>query len=398
MKIINPKKIDVVVKYFYPVAAGIETNIMETYTVLVEEGWDVTVHTSRDILTKKNCLPEEETVRGIKIKRYPFRWFGYWPDIVWSNTDLVCLHNFNIVPHFYLMLWSLILRFRGKKCFALILTPHGGFNPEWSTFPKFSGFLKRVYHYTVGTLTINAIVDGVRAVSNWEAKEMVLHGLRPQLITVIDNGIEDEAYWDVDAKASADIKEKVKGFGRYIIQIGRIYGIKNYETTIAALRDTPADLRFVIAGPVGDDAYLEQLKRLIQKLGLEERVIFFGVIRGIDKYYLIKHAGMMVHMAIWESFCNVVHEGLSQGLVCIVANNTALPFLVKDGVNGYCLETRDSAEVAKKISFVLENKNTEFIKEMEARNRTYGLENSWRNVSSKMGDWYARTIENLNHD
>ena len=42
------KKIHVITKYFYPVAAGIETNILETYSVLVKKGWDVTVHTSKD--------------------------------------------------------------------------------------------------------------------------------------------------------------------------------------------------------------------------------------------------------------------------------------------------------------------------------------------------------------
>ena len=45
MKNTQPHKIDIVVKYFYPVTAGIETNIMETYRFLVENGWDVTLHT-----------------------------------------------------------------------------------------------------------------------------------------------------------------------------------------------------------------------------------------------------------------------------------------------------------------------------------------------------------------
>jgi glycosyltransferase involved in cell wall biosynthesis len=390
-------KIDIVVKYFYPVAAGIETNIMETYSVLADKGWDVTVHASCDILTKKNCLPKEDTLRGIKIKRYPFRWYGYWPDIPWGETDLVCLHNFNIVPHGFIMLWSIILKIMHKKCFGLMLTPHGGFNPEWSIFPRVPGFLKRTYHYSLGALLINISVDGVRAVSEWECKEMIAHGLRPERVRVIDNGIEDEAYWDVDAKASENIKKQVKDFGRYIIQIGRIYGIKNYETTILALRDIPPDVKFIIAGPVGDGKYLRYLKELIRSLGFEDRVVFFGVIRGVDKYYLIKHAEMMVHMALWESFCNVVHEGLSQGLVCVVANNTALPYLIKDGVNGYCIETKNSSQVAEKVSFVLANKGSQSIRDMEKRNRVFGLENSWRDVASKMDEWYRQTVETIQY-
>jgi glycosyltransferase involved in cell wall biosynthesis len=137
---------------------------------------------------------------------------------------------------------------------------------------------------------------------------------------------------------------------------------------IRALALLPKDVNYVIAGPVQDnDEYLGKLKSLIKELGLEKRVYFIGVVKGVDKYYLIKKAQMMVHMALWESYCNVVHEGLSQGKVCIVADNTALPLLIKNDVNGYCVETTDHEELAKKINYVLENKQTKKIIEMEKR-------------------------------
>jgi glycosyltransferase involved in cell wall biosynthesis len=235
----------------------------------------------------------------------------------------------------------------------------------------------------------------VRAVSEWEKQEMIKKGLKPSLVRVISNGIEDEAYLDVDQEASEDIKEKVKNFGRYIIQIGRVYMIKNYETTIRALTNTPEDLKYVIAGPIGDNNYLKKLQKLVKDLNLEDRVIFLGVIRGVDKYYLIKHAQMMVHMALWESFCNVVHEGMSQGLICIVADNTALPLLIKDGVNGYCVETMDSKTVSEKIHYVLEHKNSSEMKAMIKVNREFGLEMSWRKVADKMYSLYNNLFQNI---
>src|SRR5436305_1512737 len=123
----SKKQLHVIVKYFYPVTAGIETNTLETYSVLAEKGWNVTVHTSTDTPVEKNHVNEN-------------------------------------------------------------------------------------------------------------------------LITVITNGIENEAYSDIDTLASKEIKEKAKGFGRYILQVGRIYMIKNYETTIKALAKLPDDVKFVIAG------------------------------------------------------------------------------------------------------------------------------------------------------
>jgi glycosyltransferase involved in cell wall biosynthesis len=389
------KKVDVIVKYFFPVTAGIETNVMETYTVLARNGWDVTIHTSNDVYMKKGVLSPREEIRGLHIKRYPFTKFGYFPDIDWNTTDAVCLHNFDIFPHIRIILYVLWLKMTRRKRFGFFLTPHGGFNPEWRVFSKIQAVIKSTYHFTIGTYLINRTLDGVRAVSNWEGEEMLKKGLKKSIVKVIPNGVEDEAYADLEKNASEEIKKKVKGLGKYIIQIGRIYPIKNYETDIRALPLIPADIKLLIVGPVADQKYADSLIELARSLGVENRVIFFGIIRGIDKYYLIKHAQMMVHMAIWESFCNVVHEGLSQGLVCLVANNTALPYLIKDGKNGFCIETTSHTELSKKINYVLKNIKSKRILEMKKENRRYGLEYSWQKVAYEMNDFYRGTIHTL---
>jgi ribose 5-phosphate isomerase RpiB len=59
--------------------------------------------------------------------------------------------------------------------------------------------------------------DGVRAVSEWEKNEMIIHLLNKKKINVITNGIEDEAYEDVEKKASPKIKKQVAEYGRYLI-------------------------------------------------------------------------------------------------------------------------------------------------------------------------------------
>ena len=139
------RKIDVVVKYFFPVIAGIETNVLETYSVLAKKGWEVTIHTSKDIYKKKNVLSSEEVIRGLRVRRYPFSGFGFFPDIDWRNADLVCLHNFDIFPHLRIFIHSLVLKIIKKKKFALVLTPHGGFSLDtvWSIFPWWKRIIKR---------------------------------------------------------------------------------------------------------------------------------------------------------------------------------------------------------------------------------------------------------------
>ncbi len=386
------KIVHVIEKYFIPVTAGIEVNTHETYKVLVKGGWDIIMHTTTDTLTEKNVLKSEEIISGINVNRYNYGPMGYWPKIDWQKADFVCLHNFNILPHFAIMAFALILKIFGKKKFKLFLTPHGGFNPEWSIYDLPTRLVKSTYHYTLGTLMINLVVDGVRAVSEWEKEQIVAKGVNKEKVVVIDNGLENEAFEDVDAKASALVKTHVNQFGRYIIQIGRIYKIKNNETTIKALTKLPKDVKYLLVGPVGEESYKTMLINLAKSLGVEDRVIFYGISKGIDKYYLIKHSQMMVHMALWESFCNVVHEGLSQGKVCIVANNTALPYLIKDNETGYLIETKDSDALAKKINYVLEHSNSDEIKQIENNSREFGLRNTWEEVAKRMHDFYMSKI------
>lgn len=385
--------VQVITKYFYPVAAGIETNILETYKVFVRDGWDVTIHTSVDTLTEKNVLESSAVVQGLKVVRYPFAWYSYFPKFDWDRTDIVALHNFNVIPHLFFMFAFVLRRLMGKKSPKLVLTPHGGFNPEWSIFKKPIALIKSFYHYTIGTLMINLSVDAMRGVSEWEKAEIIKKGVRPEIVHTISNGIEDEAYMDVDKLASKEIKDTVKKWGRYIVQIGRVYMIKNYETTIRALPLMDSDIKFVIVGPIGDVEYQNSIIELAKSLGVEDRLILAGVVRGIDKYYLIKHSQLMIHMALWESFCNAVHEGLSQGKICVVADNTALPLLIKNDINGYCVPTLDQNEVAKKVMYVINNLKTKKFVEMSKVNQKFGLEDSWISTSRKMQKLYKKILE-----
>ena len=390
-----PKKhVDVITKYFYPVAGGIENNIMQTYTTLQNTfGWDVTIHTLRDTYTEKNILAAEEIMNGLRVKRYGSGVFGFSPEIHWGETDVIALHNFDIffVRHLF---HALLLKIIGKKKFALILTPHGGFSPEWSMFPPVSRFVKKIYTHTLGAWLINATVDGVRAVSEWERTEEVKY-IRPEKVHLIDNGLEDEAYGDIDALASAEVKKAVATYGRYIIQVARVYPIKNMETAIRALARLPEDMNFIVVGQLQDAAYEQKLKTLISEFGLKERVIFAGVIRGVDKYYLMRHAVAMVHMALWESGCNVVREGMSQGIPCIVSNVYGLPGLIKDDVNGFCLPVHDDKKVAEKVLWLLDPSNATSVQKIKEANAIFGKGQSWKDVARKMDTVYRNCMRKI---
>ncbi len=382
-------RIHVINKYFYPVAAGIETNILNTYGFMVKNGWDITCHVSKDTLTQKNILPDSEKINGIKVKRYPFGKFGFNPRIEWDKIDILVLHNFDIFPHFFILLNCLIRKILRRKNFALILSPHG-FSPHWDIFPKIQAVIKKLYQYNIGVFLINRVIDGIRAVSEWEKSEMIKHGVNSNLIKVINNGVEDDAFRNLEKLASKKIKSLVYENKPYIIQVGRIHPIKNYETTIRALAKLPKDLNYLIVGPEQDLQYKKELGILIKKHELENRVKFLGVVRGVNKYYLIKNAELMVHMANWEAFCNIVHEGMSQGRVCIVSNHPSMSTLVKNQINGYVLAPKDYLGLANMIVKVL--KNNSIKNRIGKTNIEFTKNHTWENVSKEVEAFYLTKL------
>lgn len=390
---IQRKRLDVVVKYFYPVVAGIETNIMNVYKYLQDQGWDVHINTSIDTPEVKGALPKKETVNGLAVSRYPWRWYGFIPNGLWSDADAVCLHNFNVFPHFFILCRAFFRRIIGKTKPKIFLIPHGGFTPGWETFPPLIRLIKKFYHKTLGAFLINHAVDALRSVSEWESRETILYGVRSDLVATIPNGLEDYAYFpDIEDRAGDNIKQMAASARPYIIQVGRIHPIKNQLTAIKALARLPKNVNYIIAGPITDPDYKKLLYETIEQLGLKDRVRFIGVISGIDKYYLLRNSLANVHMAIWESYCNAVHESMSQGCVCVVSKDTALEELIKDGVNGFCVEPHNDKLVAEKIKFVLDNQRSEIIQKIRQSNLAFAQGHSWTEIAKRVEILYGNQI------
>lgn len=387
----SKRTLHVINRYFLPVTAGVEVNIREVYGYLAHHGWKATIHTSTNTLSQSNVLPPTAVIRNIVVRRYPFPQYSYAPRIDWNSTMLLCLHNFDMFPHVLILAAAFVRKLIKLPCPRIVLTPHGSYSPAWDTFHPLRRWVKMFYNQTLGTFLINHEVDAIRSVSNWETKEMIKNGIRPDLITTIPNGIEKEGYGDVEKKASPSIVKRVKSLEAYVVQLGRIHPVKNQHTAIKAFAQVPG-VHFAIVGPVMDTNYLRMLKRLIHQLGLTQRVHFLGTISGSDKYYLLKHALAMVHLATWESYCNAVHEAMSQGCACIVSDIPALKDLsAPQREQRFWLDPHDDRGLAKAIEFARSNQNKKVIQDMKERNRNATRTHSWEAVASQVEQLYAKT-------
>jgi glycosyltransferase involved in cell wall biosynthesis len=180
----------------------------------------------------------------------------------------------------------------------------------------------------------------------------------------------------------------------YLVQVGRIDHVKNYETVLRALPHTSNNIKYIIVGKIiANDPYYQKLQKMIQELSLQNRVIFLGELSGISKYYVIDNSIIMVHMSKSESFGNTVKEALVRGIPCIVANNSNLKYLVHDNITGYLIDTYDHLSLAKKINYIYDNNNHAEYNQLKSNLKKETKSKTWAHTALEVLNLYATHVK-----
>src|SRR5260221_1447159 len=234
-ELIKTNTINVIANYFYPVYTGLEINMLNTYAELVKKGWVVNVFTTKNNHLGENNLRTFETIKGIRVKRfsrltYPFNLIT--GKSLYSNSNILSLHDFSVTTHLPIYIRVAFHKFFKTKRFTLIFSSHGLFNYDNKIYPGLKMRLRKIVERFLGVALINYCADGIRAVSEKEKQGLINASINTNLIKVIGNGIEDEAYLNIDKLASKEIKQFVMDEKPYLLQLGRMDPVKNFELVI----------------------------------------------------------------------------------------------------------------------------------------------------------------------
>ena len=144
---------------------------------------------------------------------------------------------------------------------------------------------------------------------------------------------------------SDDVREKYDLVGKKIvIHVGRISYEKDLDIVIRSMRDLDAVLLVAGKGPAKDD-----MERLVDELGLEDKVIFAGFVpdEELPKYY--NAADIAVSASKFETQGLSVLEAMASGKTVACRNGRAFTEIVHDGVNGYLFDDESGcAEAMRK--------------------------------------------------
>lgn len=187
--------------------------------------------------------------------------------------------------------------------------------------------------------------DRVIAISK-AVKESLIEYLKipSERIKIIYNGVDIDKFMSQPHPIGSPVK---------IIYVGRLVEEKGVQITLNALAGLHGklDYQFHI---VGDGSYRPVLEKLVQELGLSDRVCFLGTRRDVPD--LLKQSDIFVHMPICEEgFGITVVEAMAAGLICICAKSGGIPEIIQDGYNGFLVEKGESMDLASILQRVFAN-------------------------------------------
>jgi glycosyltransferase involved in cell wall biosynthesis len=148
--------------------------------------------------------------------------------------------------------------------------------------------------------------------------------------------------------------------GRRVVLLGRIAEWKGQHVFVEAARRlsrTHASVEFVIAGgptSPADAAYARQVRALVERYGLADRIRFPGVVRDVDG--LLRDTDILAHCSVTpEPFGQVVIEAMAAAVPVVAARAGAPASIITDGVNGCLVPAGDDAALACALGALLDS-------------------------------------------
>lgn len=150
---------------------------------------------------------------------------------------------------------------------------------------------------------------------------------------------------------------KVPGSGPLVLFLGRLHPKKGANFLIEAAAELwkqNVEFRLAIAGPPSSAEYDAELRGLVSRLGVQDRVAFLGLVTGAAKIELMRSARMMVLPTHQENWGFAQTECLAAGRPVITTKGVDIwPELERSG--GAIITTQQPAALAKEMRRLIED-------------------------------------------
>ena len=283
----------------------------------------------------------------VTVPEYPL--FLYQPyELALSSklVDMVKLHGIEIlhvhyaIPHAYAAYMAKKMLIEDGIFVPIVTTLHGTDITLVGSHP---------FYKPAVTFSINKS-DAVTSVSQSLKEDTLrLFDIKNE-IQVIPNFIDLDKHKNEFMNCQRDMMAKKNE--RIITHISNFRKVKQIPDVIKIFyniqKKMPAKLMMVGEGPEREPAEL-----LCQKLGIMDKVIFFGNSNEIDK--ILCFSDLFLLPSLTESFGLAALEAMASGVPVISSNTGGIPEVNINGVSGFLSNVNDVEDMSKNAIYILED-------------------------------------------
>ena len=229
--------------------------------------------------------------------------------------------------------------------------------------------------------------DAIVAISEAEAETVATRlGGPVERIVVVPPGVDSALFHPVALH--------VPDAAPYALVAARLQPLKGLDLAIEAIAAVPDEVRpeLVISGDASADfdGYIDELKALAARNGIEDRVHFVGPQSRSNLATLMREARVVLVPSHSETYGLVALEAGASGVPVVAAASGGLREAVIDGVTGVVLESRDPSAWADAIAGILTR--PELSDHLSVAARSHAEDMSWTMSAELLVDVYRSLV------
>ncbi|MGZ3592634.1 MAG: glycosyltransferase family 4 protein [Syntrophales bacterium] len=221
--------------------------------------------------------------------------------------------------------------------------------------------------------------------------------VNPERVAVIHPGIDTSRIRSLDRlSCRREIMQRyhIDSTDKIILFVSMNFDIKGLDFLVNALsrlktRYPSERFKLLVVGKGNEKKY----GMIAENLGIRDRVIFTGIMprEHLERIYVASDIFSM--LSRFDTFGMAALEAMAASLPVIISSNVGAKDLIRQGVNGYVTDSKDSTdEIADKIRSMLEGE----VQTRMARNAfNTAATHTWDDVTGKVEDIYEDLLKSL---